>query len=413
MVRPTPVLLLLTACGPGLISVTPGDVAQVPPMVVVAGAADEAPRPMRREEGPFAAPTALWVQGGALAVLDSGGAHLRTGVDAFAPLPVGTPEAPAAVAAVTSIAPRGDGVLLSSPQGLFHDRDGRLLRSPLSDGFAMDAVRAVDVVGSGGGEVLWVTTDEVVRVARGRREALTLADAAESGALQVVVGEGEARALVVQGASLYRVDAAAKTVTVLARGVAQVTGFTRGPSGEVLLGTAEGLLSVGADGVVTRRTLAAEGAAAAPVVGVTRAGAATLIATSTQVLQAVGATTVVLADVAAPKAHALARTGDGDTWLVDGAALVRLTSQVDPTAPSFERDVKPFMAAHCASCHVSGASYAPVIDFERYGVAKTYAARTVARLKDTAAPMPPASTEVLTPAQYDVVVRWAQEGMLP
>lgn len=407
------VLLVLTGCGQGVISVIPPDAVQVPEMVVVAGAADEATRPTRKEEGAFTGASALWVQDGALAVLDAAGPHARTGVDAFAALPVGTPDAPASLAQVTAVTPRGAGVFLTTPTGFFHDRDGRLLRSPLSDSFAMEAVRFVDVVGAGADEVLWLTAGEVVRVAGGHREGLTVADANEAGALQAVVGESATQALVVQGASLYRVDAAAKTVATLARGVGRVSAFAHAASGEVLLGTDDGLLSVAADGVVTRRTLAADGASAAAIVDLSRAGDAVLVSTSTQLLQTKGGTTVVLADVAAPKAHALARTADGDTFTLDGAALVRLTSLVDPTAPSFEADVKPFMQAHCTSCHTSGANYAPVIDFEKYGVAKTYAARSVARLTSTSAPMPPASTEVLTPAQYDVVVRWAQEGMLP
>lgn len=407
-------LLALAGCEAGVITtVTPPDVVKVPEVVVVTGAADEATRPTRHDEGAFTGPTALWVQDGALAVLDTDGPHARTGADAFAALPVGTPDAPETLSAVTAIAPRGAGVLLTTPSGFFHDAAGRLLRAPMSDSFAMEAVHAVDVLSIGADEVLWLTTTEVVRVAAGHRESLSITDPADTGALQLVVGESASQALVAQGASLYRVDLDAKSVTTLARGVGHVSSFAHAASGEVLLGTDDGLLSVTADGIVTRRTLAADGATAAAIVDLARAGDAVLLSTATQLLQTKGTTTVVLADVAAPKPHALARTADGDTFTLDGTSLVRLTTTVDPMAPSFEADVKPFLVAHCASCHTSGASYAPVIDFTKYAAAKTYAARTVARLQSPSAPMPPATTEVLTPAQYDVVVRWTQEGMLP
>ena len=84
-----------------------------------------------------------------------------------------------------------------------------------------------------------------------------------------------------------------------------------------------------------------------------------------------------------------------------------------PPPPSFAADVKPFMTMHCRSCHATGASYAPVMDLENYSVAKAWASQTIRRLTDTSAPMPPANREVLTPAQYDVVVRWAEGGLLP
>lgn len=407
-------LLVLAGCEAGIIStVTPPVDVQVPDMVVVPGAPDEATRPNRKDEGAFTGPSALWVQGGALAVLDTDGPHARTAADTFTALPVGTPDAPASLTAVTAIAPRGAGVLLTTPSGFFHDADGRLLRSPMSDSFSMEAVRAVDVLTVGTDEVLWLTTTDVVRVAAGHRESLSITDPDDTGALQLVAGESASQALVVQGTSLYRVDVDAKSVTTLARGVGHVSSFAHAASGDVLLGTDDGLLSVAADGVVTRRTLADDGASAAAIIDLSRAGDGVLVSTSTQLLQTHGGTTVVLADLSSPKPHALARTADGDTFTLDGTTLVRLTTTVDPMAPSFESDVKPFMQAHCTSCHTSGASYAPIIDFTKYAAAKTYAARTVARLQSTSAPMPPATSEVLTPAQYDVVVRWTQEGMLP
>jgi mono/diheme cytochrome c family protein len=100
-------------------------------------------------------------------------------------------------------------------------------------------------------------------------------------------------------------------------------------------------------------------------------------------------------------------------WFVDGTQVARLTTSVDPPPPSFATDVKPFFTAHCRSCHATGANYAPQIDLETYATARSWAQASLRRITDTLAPMPPASAEILTPAQYDVVVRWVEGGLLP
>lgn len=382
--------------------------AEVPAITVVSGAAVDTNRPARSVEGSFSAPSALWVQNAQATVLDGDTLSQRNGTT-FATLTIGTSDDARTPGGVRALTTRGDGVFLAGPGGFFHDAPGHLLRSPLSDSFSMESVRFVDFIDN----ALYVTTaTEAVRVLDGRREAVKVDDPDESGALQAVVGRSSSKALLVKGGSLYAVDLTARTVKTLARNVPTVTALShRGDV--VLLGTAEGLVEVAADDAVKRRTLAAASAAGQPVVDVEVDGDGSLVSTSTQVLHVTASGAVVLADVAQPWPDSVAKDSAGDVWFIDGTKVARLTTSIAPPPPSFATDVKPFLTAHCTSCHSSGANYAPVIDFTNYGAAKTYAQNSLRRLTDTLSPMPPISTETLTPAQYDVFVRWVDGGLLP
>ncbi|MDP1823936.1 MAG: hypothetical protein Q8L48_11865 [Archangium sp.] len=394
--QPISLCLLLTACQ-GAIQVTPPP-EEVPAMKVIATAAIERTRPTRTTPGAWSNPSALWLQSGEVTVLDGALVRQKSGTD-FSTLTVGTDTESTLPGVVKALSRRGEGVLLAATGGFFHDAPGRLLRAPVSDDFSMETIRFIDAVNG----AVWVTTStDAVRVLNGHRETVRLNDEAEPGAVQAVVGRTAASALVVKGASLYEVDLGAKTVKTLARGLATVTAIAhRGET--VLLGTSDGLIEVGT--TVTRHTLG-------PIVDLEVVGDTTLVTTTSQVLQ-VSSVAVVLADVTQPWPDALTKDGTGDVWFLDGASLARLSTSITLPPPSFAADVRPFMTAHCRSCHATGANYAPQLDLENYGTAKTWAARTVSRLTDTLAPMPPANTEVLTPAQYDVVVRWVEGGLLP
>ena len=400
---PSLLLSLLTASCTGAIQV-PTAPEEVPAMVVAIGAPVQRPRPDRTSVGSWSTPSSLWLQSGEVTVLDGALVRQKSGA-AFATLTVGTQSESTLPGSVKALSRRSEGVVLAATGGFFHDAPGRLLRAPLSDDFSMETIRFVDSVDT----ALWVTTaTDAVRVLDGRRDTIRLDDAAEPGAVQAIVGRSTTSALLVKGASLYSVDLEAKTVKTLARGIATVTAIDhRGDI--VLFGTSEGLIGVGA--TVTRHTLSASDVGQS-IVDIEVVGEATLVTTTSQVLQ-LGAVAVVLADVTQPWPDALTKDGTGDVWFLDGAQLARLSTSVVTPPPSFAADVKPFMTAHCRSCHVTGANYAPQLNLENYATAKTWAARTLSRITDAVAPMPPANTEVLTPAQYDVVVRWVEGGLLP
>ena len=391
---------LLAACT-GAIQMTPPPV-EIPAMAVAIGAPVERTRPGRTSPGAWSKPSALWVQSGQVTVLDGALVRQKNGAG-FSTLAVG-----AAPGEVKAISRRSTGVLLAATGGFFQDAPGVLLRAPLSDDFSMETLRFVDVVDT----ALWVTTaTDAVRVLDGRRETVHLNDATEPGEVQAIIGRSASAALLVKGSSLYAVDLEAKTVKTLARGLGIITAIDH--RAEVaLLGTSEGLVEVAANGVVTRHTLTATAGVAQSIVDVEVVGDATLVTTTSQVLQ-LGTVAVVLADVAQPWPDALTKDSSGDVWFLDGAALTRLSTSIAVPPPSFAADVKPFMAAHCRTCHARGANYAPQLDLENYAVARTWGPRSLARITASLSPMPPSNTEVLTPAQYDVVVRWVEGGLLP
>ncbi len=397
--------LLLTACtGEIRVPVTPTPVV-IRDIEVVSVAPRNSARPDRTTQGTWSAPSALWLQNGAVTVLDGAQVKQRNGTS-FTTLSIGTDTTPSEVGTLKALSRRGEGVFFASTGGFFHDAPGRLLRAPLSDDFTMAAVRFVDATGA----ALWVTTaTDAYRILNGHREAVRVSDPEETGALQVVAGRTETKALVVLGSSLYAVDLEARTIKPIARGVGTVTAVDHQADGTVLLGTSAGLVTVGTDDVVTRQTFASDVA----IVDVEVIGEVTLISTTSQLLQLTATGSVILADLAQPWPDAVTRDAAGDVWVLDGAALVRLSTSVTVPPPSFAADVKPFMTAHCKSCHVAGANYSPVINLENYATAKQWAWQLVSRLQDTSAPMPPTSTEVLTPSDYDVVVRWVEGGQLP
>jgi hypothetical protein len=418
-------LVLLPACTGTIGRLEPVGPA-VPQLTPVAVAPVDGARPSRTAEGQWSLPATLWLQGGLVTVADGAEVKQRAGAG-FATLPVGTADDARTLGAVRALTRRGGGVLLAAQDGFFHDGPGRLLRSPLSQAFTMESVRFVHVTRFVR-ETLWVTTaTEALRLVDGRREVLRVDDATEPGALQALVGLGDERAVLVKGGTAYLLELDTDTVRPLARGLAAVTAVDGQPDGTALLGTEAGLVRVTREGEVRADTLAAEGEPAQPIVDVEWAQGVVLVTTARQVLRLDPTAPLVLAEVTSPRPHALVRDGAGDVWLIDDGAVVRLgavtppveppveppTEPPTPAAVSFAAEVQPFMAAHCRSCHVGGANYAPIIDLERYQVAKQWAARTVARLTDTLAPMPPASSGVLTPAQYGVVVRWVEGGMQP
>ncbi len=402
------IVMAVTACGPGVLSPS----TDAPAVVVSEGAALDGSRPTRKSEtGTWSNPTALWAQSGQPVVVDAAGPHLRDSAGVFSAMPVGEDGAPLTLTAVSALTPRGAGVLVAGAAGLFVDQSGRLLPSPMSANFPAGSVRFLDLTGTS----LWVTTADAVQVntTTATREALAVDDPKDRGAVQLVAGRSATTALLVQGTSLYSVDLGAQTVTTLARGVGTITGVAHLSDGAAALASSSGVLVVSPADVVTRHTLSAAGADPVPVLAVTTWGEDLVALTATQVLR-VGATgaPTLLTEVSHATAKGLASDGV-DLFVLDGSGLARLTTQVDGTAPSFARDVAPFMTTHCQSCHATGAQYAPVRDFTNFGVAKTNASVILRRLKDTAAPMPPALTEVLTPAQYDVVVRWVNGGFAP
>lgn len=380
----------------------------VPAIIQIAEAPLEHERPTRTVEGKWAAPVALWRQEGLVTVLDGDMAFQESAAD-FIHLPILSDGAPTSPGVVAAVAARGEGIILAGSGGLFYSDSSALWKSPLSSDFATESIRFVDAHS----DTLWVTTDtEAVRVGQGQRRAVHVEDSLESGELQIIVGRSEGQALLIKGRSLYAVDFDVPRARVLARGLGRVTAFCH-TSKSVLFGTEDGLIEVAADDSVTRRTLTTSQDTAQHVVDIDVLDERVLLVTQTQVIQLHPGPAVVVADVATPRPNALAAVDSGEVWFIDEATVVKLSNFNAIQPLSFEKDVKPFMVAHCQGCHATGANYAPVMNLEDYGTAKTNAVIVVARLTNATAPMPPPSAEVLTPQDYDVVLHWFEGGMLP
>ncbi|RJS20085.1 hypothetical protein DRW03_20175 [Corallococcus sp. H22C18031201] len=97
----------------------------------------------------------------------------------------------------------------------------------------------------------------------------------------------------------------------------------------------------------------------------------------------------------------------------------------EPTAPdpgpnALPCDVKDVLARRCAQCHASPpTSGAPAPLLSRADLQKgsslypgtTWGERSVARMKDSGAPMPPTSEPSLTHEERDLIEHWVQAGM--
>lgn len=370
----------------------------------------------RAFEGTWNEPSMLWVESGQVAILDGETPRQRIAESDFEVMPVGTLQAPATLGEVRAIARReGGGVWMVSTNGLFHSRDDALLRSPLSEQLDLSAVRFLDATGVGADETLWLTfADESVRrLQGGRLGALELRGPKETGALQGVLGLSTSSALALRGETLSRLDLGSSGVQQLATGLGTLRASGRLSDGTLLLATSTGLWTVASGGKVTRHTLAAPGQPARSVDALWTQGQLAILAAGGEVLQWEDGQATVVSQVENPQPLGLALDGDGQLWLVDGISLVRVSLPALGPPPSFAQDVRPFFEAHCVSCHASGASYAPVIDWTDLATVRARSAAAIRRLTDADAPMPPASQETLSSADYGVVVRWVNGGMQP
>lgn len=328
----------------------------------------------------------------------------------LAPLAVGAPDEDSSLGTVTGVFRRGtSGLWVASSRGLFHDAPdapGHLLRSPASDSLGGRTVRALDAWGSGASEELWLLTEQgLVQLARGHLTPVSLSFPVkgELGLPTTVVAVGPGRAVMTAGADAFLVDLEASTATWLADGLGEAKSSTRADDGTALLATTEGVLRRLPTGAVELVTLGG------PIDDVWAGGGAVTVVTQGAVAQLEGEQARRRGPVSSARPRGAVMDAAGNTFVLDGAGLAKLATGADDV-PSFATDVKPFFVAHCVSCHQATH---PVIDFISYDTAVAKAAATVARLRETTSPMPPANTEVLVPSQYAVVLRWVEGGLKP
>jgi hypothetical protein len=331
----------------------------------------------------------------------------RAQASSLVPVPVGA-GGDEALGTVRALGRRGSASLVLTSQGVFQERQGRLLRSPLSDGLALATAKGLHAVGEGAAEAWWLRTDTVVqRATSAGVDTLFLDDPRGGGVVKALVGRDTSRALVVRGERLYLIDVAEPKVTVLARGVGAVTASARLDDGTALFATDLGLVRVSPTNDVTLLTLGTD----TGINDVVADGEAALVTSNGALSSLLVDTLTTLGDVVSPQAGGVVRDAAGALFVLDGAALKRLAAPTE--TPVTFADVRPFFTAHCTSCHTSGSNYARVIDFTNYQTAKTWAAQSLARVKNVDMPMPPVSSGLLRPSQYQVFERWVAGGLLP
>jgi hypothetical protein len=114
-----------------------------------------------------------------------------------------------------------------------------------------------------------------------------------------------------------------------------------------------------------------------------------------------------------PAARALVADGRGGVWTAaPEAGRLRLEGRRLDAAPTFARDVRPFVEAHCAGCHAR-----PGADFRTYDAFAPRAEAALARVASGDMPRCEDDTRCpedrqLRPETYAVLERWIEEGKL-
>ena len=383
-----------------------------PTTTTVPGALTQGPQaaasPVAMSEAPVGLATSagkVWVAvgAGALALGDSG----------LTQVPVGAPGEDMSTGAVRGVFPRGSGLFVSSEKGLFHDAQGRLLRSPVTDALMGATIQALDSFGSGAREELWLTTDRgLLLVKDNALDAVAVTFKEKPLTVVAAIGVASGAALVFSdGGDVFEVDAVKGEAKWVATAVGTVAELARTEDGTVYAATSTGLWRRTGAGAVAQLTLAAEGAQPLPVSAVRAIAGQLLVATGGQVARLSGTGFVGFGAAASVKARGLALDAKGDTFFTDGATLTRLATA---KGIGFETDVKPFIVAHCMTCHQTGTNNAPIINLADYPTAVSYADRIKIRLTaDGTTPMPPVDTEILTSQQYAAVLQWIAQGTQP
>lgn len=317
----------------------------------------------------------------------------------------------ATTGSVQLLARRGtEGTLAVTDKGLFHNQDGVLVRSPLSDTLAGKQLLGVDVYGSGASEELWLLAADGLHHV-GNQQLVSISISGVNAKPEAALATGASRALVALDGALYDVDLTAGTAVLIHKGLGHVTAAERSEDGELFFATDTGLLEVNKAGELRLHTLAADGAPAQAISTVTAAYGSLVVGTASELYALEPAGVFHLGSVAGLTPRGVAIDANGDTFAAGTAGMLRFKTG---KPVSFATDVKPFFTQHCMSCHQTGINGAPAINFTDYETARTWSAEALKRLNAVSvSPMPPTSAETLTAADYAVVTRWVGGGMAP
>ena len=167
--------VVFAACAPGQIIMPPPAPVEPPVLTRVTVTPVDTTRPMSSTVMSSVSALGLSLVSGQVAVVSVDRVAVRNGTMTTA-VPVG-PTGADALGTVRLIGRRGAASLWLTSAGVFLERGGRLLRSPLSDSLPLADIGAIDVVGEGSDETWWVRTDSaVLRVSGGVVDSIALED---------------------------------------------------------------------------------------------------------------------------------------------------------------------------------------------------------------------------------------------
>jgi hypothetical protein len=308
--------------------------------------------------------------------------------------------------AVKLLERRGTGAWVLAANGLFYDDGAKLLKSPLSASIDVSVFSNVSSVGSGTTEELWLfNSSRAIFVQGGMSTPVTLNESGTAQPIESLVALGNKTAAAISKGQVLLMNVSQMSAKILATGVTTVSA-TAGSTDTAWFATSLGLLSVGRD-----ETTVLYSFQGAPMQALAATEAGIFCVVQNKLLRKTSTGFESVGSIAAPKLQGLSMTPGGMVYALDGNSVVQIGTARAP-APSFASDVKPFMSAHCMTCH---GSLTPVRAFDTLAVASQYAAEIASRLQGIGSknPMPPPASEVLTRAQYEVVLNWVNEGKLP
>ena len=302
------------------------------------------------------------------------------------------------------------GTLVLGDQGLFHDRSGVLLEAPLSESLRGRQVFTVDSFGAADAEELWLLSPEgVLHVGGGELRSVSLTGVGAKP--EAVLANGANGALLIADGSLYEISLAVHSAVRIGEALGNVASFERGEDGTAYFATDDGLLEVSKSGELRLHTFAPPDMPGLAVSSVAAAAGLVIASTDTDLFSLESSGAVRIAAHSGVLTRGLAIDGAGDTFAATATTLRRFKTGLPA---SFAADVKPFFSAHCMACHRAGLNGARTINFEDYETAKLNAGNVLNRLNAIGiSPMPPATSETLSAADYAVVTRWVGGGMAP
>jgi hypothetical protein len=295
-------------------------------------------------------------------------------------------------------------------EGLVQDFADVFELSPLAATLDAPVSALDDIGGASVPEVVWAgSAGALYEVSGGLSQRFEVAT--ETGAPTAVLAVGD-HTLAAFGSHLYELDPSARVLTPLEHDFGNVVAMARGADGGSYLASDQGLFafSSATGGEVSHYPVGSVSSLTVdPLFGAYAATDDTLLALP------FGGTLCYVGSFPDKGPHPLATDGFGNVWAGSGSSVLEFQAG---SPVGYVNDVKPFFAANCYSCHVTGSSNgSPRLPFDDYEGSKAMSDAIVQHLTGDGVPVmppaPPVGNGPLDPSVYGVVIRWVNTGELP